>query len=144
MVTTFGILGAYFSRAIAFQQSLGELTFDTVQQFYLGRVLRMRLLYGMIGAVVFYFIMRGGLIGGTLFPDLQKIGIGEHAVWRIGADGSVRSGPSGSLQPAGLTILEPTLDMAKLLVWSFIAGFSERLVPDTLARTEAQATKKEQ
>ena len=32
------------------------------------------------------------------------------------------------------------LDMAKLLVWSFLAGFSERLVPDTLAGMETRAS----
>ena len=40
---------------------------------------------------------------------------------------------------SGLSVLAPTADMAKLLVWSFIAGFSERLVPDTIDRTEARS-----
>lgn len=141
MVATFGILGAYFSRAIAFQTGIRNISFDDVMTTYVGRVLRMRLLYGMIGAIVFYFVLRGNLVGGSLFPDLKKIGIGEQVVWKLTADGVVPDSTSGALTPSGLTILSPTLDMAKLLVWSFIAGFSERLVPDTLARTEAQATK---
>jgi hypothetical protein len=33
----------------------------------------------------------------------------------------------------------PIIDFAKLLVWSFIAGWSERLVPETLQRTENAA-----
>jgi hypothetical protein len=30
-------------------------------------------------------------------------------------------------------------ELAKLIVWSFLAGFSERMVPEFLARTEATA-----
>jgi hypothetical protein len=33
-------------------------------------------------------------------------------------------------------------DYAKLMVWSFLAGFAERLVPDTLSRFVAQGTSK--
>jgi hypothetical protein len=43
------------------------------------------------------------------------------------------------MDPSGLSILAPTEDLAKLLVWSFLAGFSERLIPDTLERVETHA-----
>jgi hypothetical protein len=36
----------------------------------------------------------------------------------------------------------PSKDWALLVIWSVIAGFSEKLVPDSLSRVEAQATKK--
>ncbi len=32
-------------------------------------------------------------------------------------------------------------DFAKLLVWSFVAGFSERLMPDMIDRLVAKSTK---
>jgi hypothetical protein len=140
MVAAFGMLGAYFSRAIAFQASIASITFDNVMQMYVDRVLRVRLLYGTIGAIIFYFIIRGGLVGGEVFPKLSELGIGEQTVWKLGADGAIARNGDGKPVPAGLTVIAPTADMAKLLVWSFLAGFSERLVPDALTRTEAEGS----
>jgi hypothetical protein len=110
---TFGILGAYFSRVMSFQSKLSELSFDDVMNVYQWRMLLIRLLYGMIGAVIFYFVLLSGLVGGAAFPS------GDELVWGAPPDGN----------------------LAKLIVWSFLAGFSERLVPDTLERTEGRATK---
>lgn len=140
MVVSFGILGALFSRIISFQDLSKKLTFDEVMRSFIGRVLRIRLLVGMISAIIFYFLLRGGLVAGSVFPDLKRIGLTEQPVWLLGDDGSVLKA-SGHFARAGLTILAPTTDLAKLLIWSFLAGFSERLVPDALARTEAQGTK---
>jgi hypothetical protein len=53
---------------------------STVMNLYQWRMLLLRLLYGGIGAVIFYFVMRGGLVGGTAFPVLSlmssKTGMG--------------------------------------------------------------------
>jgi hypothetical protein len=140
MVAAFGVLGAYFSRVLSFQAKLASVAFDDVINLYQWRMLILRLLYGMIGAVMFYYVLRGGLVGGTAFPDLSKLAVGEQPLWKAGANGVALS-TSGELQPSSLTILVPTVELAKLLIWSFLAGFSERLIPDTLARTEAQANK---
>lgn len=144
LVAAFGLLGAYFSRAIAFQSNIATLTFDNVMQLYVGRVLRMRMLYGTIGAVIFYFMIRGGLVGGDIFPDLSRLGIVEQPVLRIGDDGAVSKTGAGRLVTTGLTVIAPTADLAKLIVWSFLAGFSERLVPDALTRTEAEGSQARQ
>lgn len=139
MVASFGLLGAYFSRIMTFQSHFASVTFDEVLQAYVGRTLRMRLLYGTIGAIIFYMFLRSGLLGGDMFPHLDRIGIAEQHVWRFGPRGVEQDANAKALLPSGLTVLAPTVDLAKLLVWSFIAGFSERLVPDTIGRIENEA-----
>ncbi|TGR84243.1 hypothetical protein EN866_33545 [Mesorhizobium sp. M2D.F.Ca.ET.223.01.1.1] len=140
MVSAFGILGVYFSRVMRFQMNIQTFGFEDVMTEYQPRMLYVRLLYGMIGAFVFYFLLRSGIIGGSAFPDLANISVGEQIVWQASAtDISPSPLHTKVMDPSGLSILGPTVDLAKLLVWSFLAGFSERLVPDTLDRTEARA-----
>src|SRR5438067_1777745 len=79
---------------------------------------------GAIFATVLYLIMTAGLLEGALFPKIvaftpensAKITVLDFLKFLL------ETGPSTSA------------DYAKLLVWSFIAGFAERFVPDTLSR----------
>lgn len=66
---------------------------------------------GVIFAVVLSLLFLGGLIQGGLFPNTS------------GAAGNEWTG-----------MLYVHLAFAKLMIWSFIAGFSERFVPDLLGR----------
>ncbi len=74
---------------------------------------------GAIFAMLFYMIILGGLVQGDLFPQLQNIQDPEG----IKLSALIEHG-----NPLSFT------DYAKLIVWSFLAGFAERLVPDTLSR----------
>ena len=75
-------------------------------------------LTGGIFAIVLFFVFLGGLIQGTLFPGSLSF---SH--WKFG----------DAIQPDQLA------SFGKLLLWSFIAGFAERLVPDTLDSLAAKA-----
>lgn len=110
---SFGLLGALFSRMVSFQSNFGALDYEQGVGIYSGRALFVRLLFGMIGSIVLFYAIFGGLIGGQLFPDLKTLAPGPNA-W-------------------------PGTNEAKLIVWSFIGGFSERLIPDFLQRAEASA-----
>lgn len=116
LVATAGCVGAFFSRTMTFlgDSRTGTTSYDTFISAYVGRSMRLRIGYGMIGAVVFYLILKSGIVAGTIFPELAK------------------------LPKPTMTVLID-IDIAKVLVWSFIAGFSERLVPDTLTRVEGKA-----
>jgi hypothetical protein len=133
MAASFGILGAYFSRSTDFQSKLENFSFQDVINVYQPRVLLLRLMYGMIGAVILYYLIGSGLIGGEAFPNLANVQIHEQVISYAKSDVKPKE--------SGLTILTPTVELAKLLVWSFLAGFSERLVPDALERVHSQVTK---
>lgn len=121
VIGTMGAIGAYFSRSIELQRSESALDYDQIMQTYSYRTLVLRIIIGIIAAVVVYIMIAAGLFS-TVFakemvPDLTKI------------DADVSKG-------AGF-LTHPSADMAKLLVWSFFAGFSERLVARALSKVDA-------
>jgi len=77
---------------------------------------------GAIFALLLYMLIIGGLLQGDLFPKLPD--------------------QLSKPQPDGVGLLDLVTqarpasgsDYAKLVVWSFLAGFAERFVPDTLSR----------
>jgi hypothetical protein len=80
--------------------------------------------YGGIFALVLYVAFLGGIIEGALFPRLTIPGFGT---------------PPSTQDLTNLFISTyPTtgVDVAKLIFWSFVAGFSERLVPQIISKTE--------
>lgn len=125
VTTFFGFLGAYLSRLIAFQNGAPQLSFDDLENGYAWHFLLVRLLVGGLSALLVYFIIAGRLIGGELFPDPGSATAGGFgALWTEYEDKSY----SG-----------PTVNFAKLIVWSFFAGFSERFLPDQLSALETKS-----
>jgi len=85
---------------------------------------------GLIAAVTLYLIFASGLITGQLFPNfspatesIPKADPFQNFVW--------------NWRPSGAQ------DYAKALVWSFLAGFSERFVPDLLTHLASAVEQKE-
>lgn len=79
-------------------------------------------LYGGIFALVLYVLFLSGLIEGHLFPHFYIPDFGDK--------------PSTDNIKAFLTETYPSQgsDLAKLIFWSFVAGFSERFVPQVIHR----------
>jgi hypothetical protein len=78
---------------------------------------------GAMFALVLYMLFIGGLVKGDIFPELvnSPVNIDNQkgvSLWE--------------LLYYARPIASP--DYGKLIIWSFIAGFAERFVPDTLAR----------
>jgi predicted outer membrane lipoprotein len=143
IAAAFGILGAFFSRLMSFQTKLATLGFDEVMNLYQPRMLLIRLLIGMMGAGIFYYILRAGLVAGTAFPNLATLTIGEPFGWKLNSQGVFLKDGEGTPAANGMMILAPSVELAKLAVWSFLAGFSERLIPETLERTEGRVKEKQ-
>jgi hypothetical protein len=84
----------------------------------------------MCGALVVFFFLKSGLITGGVFPDFKTLGF--DFINYIGEDPA-----QAKIANEVMLIIEPSKALALLVLWSFIAGFSERLVPTILANTEA-------
>jgi hypothetical protein len=79
---------------------------------------------GGIFATILYLLVAAGLLSGELFPEMSitspfqpKEHEEGYLIWFL----------QNALPKGGS-------DYAKLLIWSFISGFAERFVPDTLSR----------
>jgi len=75
---------------------------------------------GMIGATFFYVFMQSGIIAGNVFVNFTC----ERLIECEGLGCLLSYSPC---LPA---------DYAKAVVWGFVAGFSERMIPNILARLE--------
>lgn len=106
-----GTWGATFSMLIGLKKRLEQATFDDLKLARSWPLVLSRMLIGMGAALVLYFFFRAGLLRGDMFPSIENI--------------------------------DNTSDLNKqpalLIVWCFLAGFSEKLIPGLLAKTEAQA-----
>jgi hypothetical protein len=126
----FGVFGAFFSRLIAFQSVAGAMTWDDLHKAYRHRVIAVRLMIGGFAALIFYYFITGNVIGGDPFPHPDTAGnMGPFWV-------SERVSP-GSAPGQHYTL--PSANFAKFVVWSFLAGFAERFVPDQLNALEQRA-----
>lgn len=126
-VVYFGMLGAYFSRALDLSTSQGTFDYDMMAINFSWWALGRRLIAGAVGALLLYCLIRGRLVGGELFPNPEFT-----TLMRL-----------QTLYPEqGHEITWPLLtnDFGKLLIWSTIAGFSERLIPDQFGRLQTNAT----
>lgn len=78
---------------------------------------------GAIFAAILYLFFTAGLLKGAIFPEMITTPeSGDPSSIVELADFILETGPKSGIQ------------FALLLVWSFIAGFAERFVPDTLMR----------
>jgi hypothetical protein len=78
---------------------------------------------GAVAAGVIYLLFTSGLLKGDLFPEFETTGSWEKSIFKQFFASHPKS----------------TTDVAKLLIWAFIAGFTERLVPDKLNRLAGEA-----
>ena len=97
-------------------------------------------LYGAIFASLLFILFAAGILKGSVFPTIETAGTKVEQT----APSAV---PAATPAPTGILKAEDFLkqtgpkdgiSFALLMIWSFIAGFAERLVPDTLNRLVAK------
>ena len=136
-VITAGAFGAYFSRLISILQNWDSLSIRGLQTMKMWSSLFLRGAVGMCGAVVVFFFLRSGLVGGGLFPDFTKLGFDYEDYSAFFAHIPPSPVATDIMAKNTMHTIEPSQSLALLAMWSFIAGFSERLVPTILSKTEA-------
>ena len=106
-----GTWGATFSMLGSLKSRLTASELDDMKLMRPWVMLLSRALIGTGAGCVLYFFLRSGLLGGSAFPQLTTIDSADVA----------------------------RKDLALLIIWCFIAGFSEKLVPSILEKTESRA-----
>lgn len=123
LVMLAGMLGAYFSaltRLYRVDEAGAALITPTVKAlggWYMAMYSAVPPIVGAIAAVVLYLLFVSELVQSDLFPSIECI--------------AGKSCKSISELMKNYWPVEPS-DYGKALVWSFVAGFSERFVPDLL------------
>lgn len=130
-----GLFGALFSRLIFLQRNARSMTLGAIADAGHWLTILLRGIVGMCGALIVYFFLQSGLVTGSIFPEFRDLGI-EIFSWPNPPQGQ------GTDLRNGITthILLADKALALLVIWSFLAGFSERLVPNILASTEKTFT----
>ena len=109
-----GFLGASFSMVAGLKTRLEASGINQLKNASSWPILLSRVLVGTGAALILYFFFESHLLAGELFPTLTA------------------TDPTDGYPGDGIK------QRALLIVWCVIAGFSEKLVPGLLARTEAQ------
>lgn len=124
---SFGALGALFSRFMVLQKAQLDMSLDEAGTYYSKRYVILRIMVGTVGAIIIYFFVGSGLIEGTLVPNIREL---TYVPAMVGEDGikTFLGTPSDSA-------MVPAVNMCLLIVWAFVAGFSEQLVPSLLDET---------
>jgi hypothetical protein len=107
-----GTWGAAFSMLGSLKSRLTASELDDMKLMRPWVMLLSRALIGTGAGCVLYFFLRSGLLGGSAFPQLTTLDTAAEV---------------------------PRKDLALLIIWCFIAGFSEKLVPSILEKTESRA-----
>lgn len=145
-----GVIGAFISIIQRMQTAVAKdaLASDAIQDLagltfgYVG--IGLALLSGGIFAEIIYLFMKSqifsNLIGGdgVLFPSFSACQASPGAPCPHPV-----TGPRGLIDMAQALGMPAPVDLSKMLIWAFLAGFSERLVPDALDRLVATTDKKD-
>jgi hypothetical protein len=126
-----GLFGASFFMMVELQRRIAQGGVADVRDMWTVPMLLLRCIVGVGAASILYFFFRSGLLEGSLWPDLGVLGFQPVAP---AVDGE---GREVAYLNAGRRIV-PNTAFALLIVWSFIAGYSQTLVPNLLLSTEGR------
>jgi len=110
-----GIWGASFSMIVSLNTRLKQGSLEDLRLLRSVSYVFSRVAIGIGASLILNFFMCSSLLEGTMFPDLQSLR-------------TIQTGQGPDYK-----------NLSLLTIWSFIAGFSEKFVPNLLSKTESQA-----
>lgn len=123
-----GLFGAAFSMMSQTRKRVEVATLDDMRTNARFAMLFFRLGVGIGAATILYFLFNTEAFGkGALLPNLPAVGF----------DVSIQT----TTVFTSIGGLAPNRDLSLLMLWSFVAGFSEVMVPSILRRTEGTVQK---
>jgi hypothetical protein len=129
-----GLFGAFFSRLMYIQTYGALLSLTELKNAREFSSLFLRGAVGMCGALVVFFFLQSGIVDGSLFPNFDQVGFRQIDIPLV----EPPEAGAAFAPVSALRLVLPTPALALLVIWCFIAGFSERLVPTVLSSTEAR------
>lgn len=116
-----GFLGASFSMLTSQRQAVRVRSIEAMEVLSGLPMMFLRLMVGAGAAAILYFFFEAGIVSGSVFPSLSSIGFSEI---------------ESNTLPARNWSLVPNPALSLMMIWGFLAGFSEKLVSTMLARVD--------
>jgi len=118
-----GLFGTTFFMIVDLQSKIHSSSQSELRDMWTFRMIMLRCSFGVGAATILYFFFQTGLLGDGVWPDVAQIDFST-------ATRTVESGPF-----KGSTYRLPNTSTSLLIVWSFLAGYSQTLVPRLLKKT---------
>jgi len=116
-----GFLGSSFSMLTSQRQAVRVRSIEAMAVLSGLPMIMLRLMVGAGAAAILYFFFEAGLVNGAVFPKLSNIGF---------------SSVIDETLPTRHWSLVPNQNLSLMMIWGFLAGFSEKLVSTMLARVD--------
>lgn len=144
---TSGIIGAGFSQLTSIQSRVQAANLDQVRAMSKLAYILARSMVGAGAGLVMFYLVQSGLLSGAFFPefihnvgDLNQF---QEALGSIATQASVNlNGVTQKIEStlAIGTLAQPAQGLSLLIVWCFLAGFSEKMIPGILNNKAKKAT----
>lgn len=118
-----GLFGTTFFMIVDLQSKIKNSSQGELRDMWTFRMIMLRCSFGIGAATILYFFFQTGLLGDGIWPNISNLDFEK-------ATRSVESGPF-----KGSSYRLPNSNTSLLIVWSFLAGYSQTLVPRLLVNT---------